>query len=139
MSENEKRWIVISYGVPQRELAGKTAMTDEELEAAANKNEVVLLEEARILQTMHIPTPQGIAQNIQFVPIGLNRGPIKVRTKVVFFYDPKQEENGYKEFAHQLEVCEKNEVEHRAKDAGIETPRGNLGGMKTGPSGKLIS
>jgi hypothetical protein len=139
MSE-EKRWIVISYGVPQREIAGKTAMTDEELQQAADDGKTVELEEARFLQTMHLPTPQGIAQNIQFVPIGLNRGAIKLRTKVVFFYDPKQEENGFKEFLHQLEVCEKNEVEHRAKDAGIETPgSANMDGLKTGPSGKLVS
>ena len=133
----EKRWIVISNGVPQREIIGKTALDDEGLREAIDDNLTIELEEARFLQTMHLPTPAGIAQNIQCVPIGLNRSAIKLYTKVAFFYDPQQEEAGYKELLHQIEVCERNEVEHRAKDAGIETP--GSGGLKTGPSGRLIS
>lgn len=137
MSEDNKRWIVISNGVPQREIVGKTDMTDEEVQQAVDKGQVIKLEEARYLQSIHLPTPAGIAQSIQIVPIGLNRSHITLRTKVVYFYDPQQEEAGYKELLHQMEVCEKNEVEHRAKDAGIETP--GSGGLKTGPSGRLIS
>lgn len=136
MSE-DKRWIIISNGVPQREIVGKTDLDDDMLTQAVDEGKLIELTEARYLQSIHLPTPAGIAQSIQVVPIGLNRSHITMKTKVVYFYDPKQEDAGYRELLHQMEVCEKNEVEHRAKDAGIETP--GSGGLKTGPSGRLIS
>ena len=127
------RWIVVSNGIPQREIVGKVCLDDAELREMVDEDCVIMLEEARYLQTMHVPTPQGLAQSIQCVPIGLNRGPITMYTSVTSYYDPQQEEAGYKELLKQIELCEKNEAAHRARDAGIAIPT-----IQSRPAGKLV-
>lgn len=128
------RWIVVSNGIPQREIVGKTELDDLEFQDIVDEDCVVKLEEARYLQTMHVPTPQGLAQSIQCVPIGLNRGPITLYTSVTSYYDPQQEEAGYKELLKQIEICAKNEAAHRAHDAGLTIPTN----IRQRPSGKLV-
>lgn len=130
-----ERWIIVSNGVPQRELVGRTKLTDKQIWTIVDKGELIELTQAWYLQSMHIPTPQGIAQNIQCVPVGLNRGAITLYTRVVYFYDPHQDEDSYNELMKQIHNATDSEAQLRAKDAGIAAP----GTMRVGPSGRLIS
>jgi len=114
----EKRLIVVSNGTPQMEYVGVTDFTDKEIESSG----MLELSEARCLRTILMPQGGSISQDIIMTPIGIARGPITMKLRPTSYWWPDQDEGAMKALKMQTLACEKSELVHRAKDAGIETP-----------------
>jgi len=135
MNDNQ-RWIIVSDGTPQTMYAGKTRLSEADLDSAIAKYELIELTECRAMRTLLIPAPQGgISQNEIITPISCARTGIRLKTKVCSYFWPDEYEAMESAFMAQIKQAEEAEVKMRAARSGIVT----ADAMKIGPGGKLFS
>jgi hypothetical protein len=119
-------WVVCSDGSPQSTYVGKTDLSGADVVFSMNENLSILLRDALVIKTMHIPTPQGVAVSTQCVPIDFNRGPVDISIKPVWAYFPEDDEDGFKILKQHVDMALEASAAHKAKDAGIILPKGSM-------------
>ena len=99
--------------------AGRTELTDSQIEGIVREGGIVVLEETRAMRTLMIPTPQGVNQSNMLTPISICRGGVRLRIRPISWFWPDEEEEAMEVLLNQLERCDHAEVKHRAAKAGI--------------------
>lgn len=137
MDENcNGRWIMVSDGTSQMMYAGKTTLSEAELDDAIMLGQLIELNECRAMRTLLMPSPQGgIAQNELMTPISCARTGVRIKLRVRAYLWPDQDAILEEAFLGQVRQAEDSEVQMRAARSGIVT----ADAMKTGPGGKLLS
>lgn len=130
------RWIMISDGTSQMMYAGKTALSEEELDDAIMMSRLIELNECRAMRTLLMPSPQGgITQNEIITPISCARTGIRMKLRVRAYLWPDQDAVLEEAFLGQIKQAEDAEFQMRAARSGIVT----ADATKIGPGGKLLS
>lgn len=135
---SEERWILVSDGTPQAMYAGKTTLSEEEIDKVIANGQVLELKECRVMRTILAPSledPGGLSVSELLAPLSVARGAIRYKVKPKGYFWPDEHKATYRVLLKKIEPVEKAELKHRAKEAGLVTPDG----MRTGPGGKLIS
>jgi hypothetical protein len=137
MAENHNgRWIMISDGTPQMMYAGKTALSEGELDDAIMMGRLIELNECRAMRTLLMPSPQGgITQNEIITPISCARTGVRIKLRVRAYLWPDQDAVLAETFLGQIKQAEDAEVQMRAARSGIVT----AAAAKIGTGGKLLS
>ena len=93
MDENcNGRWIMISDGTSQMMYAGKTALSEDELDDAIVMSRLIELNECRAMRTLLMPTPQGgVTQNEIITPISCARTGVRIKLRVRAYLWPDQD------------------------------------------------
>lgn len=120
---SSSNWLLVSDGTPQMMYAGKSPLTDDQINLLAQKGAFLVLEECRTLRSILIPNAEGgiILQN-QLVPAAICRTSATLRVKPSAYIRPN--DATLKVLLKQVEECEKAELKHRVKAAGLVTPDG---------------
>ena len=137
MDENcNGRWIMISDGTSQMMYAGKTALSEDELDDAIVMSRLIELNECRAMRTLLMPTPQGgVTQNEIITPISCARTGVRIKLRVRAYLWPDQDALLEETFLGRVKQAEDAEVQMRAARSGIVTANA----MKVGPGGKMLS
>jgi len=143
MNENESKnedqtrvaaqLFVLSDGTPQMLYVGKVPQSQLKIETqpGLGKNMIIVPEadgfitvhECRVIRTILVPAPQGIAINNSTQSIGMASGGVMIRIKPTMYYWAGQNDSDFAAIVKSIDQCELSEREHRAKAAGLALPR----------------
>lgn len=117
---SNSNWLLVSDGTPQMMYAGKSDLLDDQIEEIAQKGGFLTLEEGRTLRSILIPNAEGgiILQN-QLVPAAICRTATPIRVKPSAYIRP--DAITLTVLRKQVEECEKAELKHRLKAAGLSS------------------
>lgn len=130
------KWIMVSDGTPQMMYAGKTDLSEEEIDLAIKERRTIALHECRAMRTILQPAGDGaISQSEMLSPLSIARAAMRVKVLPTAYFWPSENAATNDVLMRKIKPVEAAELQHRAQEAGLVTPDG----MKTGSGGRLIS
>ncbi len=112
---------------------GWTSHNDDEVEHAMRGGDPVVVEDARVLREIAVPTEGGIAITIQVVPYSACQAGIQLTISPSHYFWPNEADS--RKILQLIEACEKDEIKARAATAGIIS----ADGMRVKSGGRMMS
>jgi len=131
VTEKKGTLIAVSDGGANKLFVGWTEQEQGEVELAMRGGDPIVLNDARILREITVPTQAGLAITIQVVPYSACQGGIRLTISPSHFFWPNEADA--RKILQLIEGCERDETKARASAAGISTPDG----MRIGPGGRM--
>lgn len=138
-----KHLVVVSDGGANKLFCGYVHDLDA-LAKCVEEGELVILQSARHVKEVAIPTPQGIAVSIHISPYSICRTGIDLHIKITHYFVPQGIDQ--QKLEELIEACKRDELKHRIEEAGLSTDQ-NVGaaaaaaatadGLRTGPGGRM--
>jgi hypothetical protein len=120
----EKKWILVSDGTPQMAYAGKTDLTEEQIDERIMQHKTVELTECRAMRTILIPGQDPnhpITQSNILTSHNIARGGVRMKILPTNYWWPEEDKNALAVLERQAENCAQAELATRAREAGLET------------------